>query len=73
MRKKGMDLLDCIKHQRALERDAETLRLIVKHKLIVDAPRQRSETWGAISPNGEWAQAKSIHTAVRRAAKGVGR
>lgn len=56
-----------------LIRDAATLRLIVKHRLTVMkwAHGWPDSAWKASQCGGHIGFARSIHTAVRRAAKGV--
>ena len=61
-------IADGMREMRALRRDAETLRLIVKHRMTVGRGINEWAVW--MGTKRFPIHAKSIHEAVRRASKG---
>lgn len=68
---KDETLVWILKNQSALLRDFETLRLIVVHNMGIQPPGHGVKKWEAFATGGDkWHVAKTIHAAVRKAAKG---
>lgn len=57
---------------RRIMRDAETARLIVKHEIVVTPPYKGHPMWSAWTrKDSGFNRARTLHAAVRKAAKGT--